>query len=301
MSNENHIRPVDVVVNVYGKPYQTAVSLWSLMKFSQKHIGKIYVILEKTQPDGFDENLLKRLLVGLPIEYYTPPYFFGWWEGRRKGLINKILLKFKAYRYSIRYQYAWEKSKAPFLFLMHNDMLVFDDLIGHYLTKIGSHVGIGQIGQCWNCPAFQTHCDGNRYWDFRPSAQQMVDLYAGRPDSRANVHGLVGLDQGSWPMPECRLNEHAALIQMSVAKPITCPNGTVQPIGIKNRIDIGISWFNGMSLAGFRMVNESYEPFAKHAWTNGTDCGHASLFDLDQYAREEEVAKQELTKYIKIN
>lgn len=301
MSNENHIRPVDVVVNVYGKPYQTAVSLWSLMKFSQKHIGKIYVILEKTQPDGFDENLLRRLLVGLPIEYYTPPYFFGWWEGRRKGLINKILLKFKVYRYSIRYQYAWEKSKAPFLFLMHNDMLVFDDLIGHYLTKIGSHVGIGQIGQCWNCPAFQTHCDGNRYWDFRPSAQQMVDLYAGRPDSRANVHGLVGLDQGSWPMPECRLNEHAALIQMSVAKPITCPNGTVQPIGIKNRIDIGISWFRGMSLAGFRMVNESYEPFAKHAWTNGTDCGHASLFDLDQYAREEEVAKQELTKYIKIN
>ena len=301
MSNENHIRPVDVVVNVYGKPYQTAVSLWSLMKFSEKHIGKIYVILEKTQPDGFDENLLKRLLVGLPIEFYSPPYFFGWWEGRRKGLINQILLKFKAYRYSIRYQYAWEKSKAPFLFLMHNDMLVFDDLIGHYLTKIGSHVGIGQIGQCWNCPAFQTHCDGNRYWDFRPSAQQMVDLYAGRPDSRANVHGLVGLDQGSWPMPECRLNEHAALIQMSVAKAITCPNGTVQPIGIKNRIDIGISWFRGMSLAGFRMVNESYEPFAKHAWTNGTDCGHASLFDLDQYAREEEVAKQELTKYIKIN
>lgn len=301
MSNENHIRPVDVVVNVYGKPYQTAVSLWSLMKFSEKHIGKIYVILEKTQPDGFDENLLRRLLVGLPIEYYTPPYFFGWWEGRRKGLLNQILLKFKAYRYSIRYQYAWEKSKASFLFLMHNDMLVFDDLIGHYLTKIGSHVGIGQIGQCWNCPAFQTHCDGNRYWDFRPSAQQMVDLYAGRPDSRANVHGLVGLDQGSWPMPECRLNEHAALIQMSVAKPITCPNGTVQPIGIKNRIDIGISWFRGMSLAGFRMVNESYEPFAKHAWTNGTDCGHASLFDLDQYAREEEVAKQELTKYIKIN
>ena len=49
------------------------------------------------------------------------------------------------------------------------------------------------------------------------------------------------------------------------------------------------------------MVNESYEPFAKHAWTNGTDCGHASLFDLNQYAREEEVAKQELTKYIKIN
>lgn len=301
MYNENHNRPVDVIVNVYGKPYQTAVSLWSLMKFSDKHIGKIYVILEKKQPEGFDVESLKRLLIGLPIEYYTPPFFFGWWEGRRKGLINQILLKFKAYRNSIRYQYAWEKSNAPFLFLMHNDMLVFDDLIGHYLNKIGAHVAVGQIGQCWNCPAFGTHCDGNRYWDFRPTPQEMVDLYADRPEARANVHGLVGLDQVSWPMPECRLNEHAALIQMSVAKPITCPNGSVQPIGLKNKLDNGIKWFHDMSLAVFQMVNESYEPFAKHAWTNGTDCGHASLFDLNQYEREEEIAKQELTKYIKIN
>lgn len=301
MSNKTHIQPVDVIVNVYGKPYQTAVSIWSLMKFSEKHIGKIYVILEKKQPDGFDEVLLRRLLTGLPVEFYTPPFFFGWWEGRRKGLLNQILLWFKSYRYSIRYQYAWEKSKAPFLFLMHNDMLVFDDLIGHYLAKIGPHAGIGQIGQCWNCPAFEKHCDGNRYWDYRPSSQEVVDLYATRPDGRANVHGLVGLDMTSWPLPECRLNEHAALIQMSVAKPVTSPQGSVQPIGYKNRIDIGISWFQGMSLTGYRILHESYEPFAKHAWTNGTDCGHASLFDQNQYVREEEIAKLELSKYIKTN
>jgi hypothetical protein len=271
------------------------------MKFSEKHIGKIYVILEKKQPEGFDETLLRKLLIGLPIEIYTPPFFFGWWEGRRKGLINQILLWFKSYRNSIRYQYAWEKSKSPFLFLMHNDMLIFDDLIGHYLSKIGPHAGIGQIGQCWNCPAFGSHCDGDRYWDFRPTPQEVVDLYESRPEGRAIVHGLVGLDQKSWPMPECRLNEHAALIQMSIAKPVTSPRGSIQPIGIKNKLDNGIPWFHGMSQKGYRMINESYEPFAKHAWTNGTDCGHASLFDQDQYAREEEIAKQELTKYTKTN
>ncbi len=301
MSSKTNSPLVDVIVNVYGKPYQTAVSLWSLIKFSEKHIGKIYVILEKKQPEGFDETLLRKLLVGLPVEIYTPPFFFGWWEGRRKGLINQILLWFKSYRNSIRYQYAWEKSKSPFLFLMHNDMLIFDDLIGHYLSKIGPHAGIGQIGQCWNCPAFGMHCDGDRYWDYRPTPQEVVDLYESRPEGRAIVHGLVGLDQKSWPMPECRLNEHAALIQMSIAKPATSPHGHVQPIGIKNQLDLGIRWFHDMSLAGYRMVNESYEPYAKHAWTNGTDCGHASLFDQNQYAREEEIAKQELTKYTKTN
>jgi hypothetical protein len=301
MYRKTDIQLVDVIINVYGKPYQTAVSLWSLMKFSKKHIGKIYVILEKKQPEGFDESLLRSLLAGLPVEIYTPPFFFGWWEGRRKGLVNQILLWFKSYRNSIRYQYAWEKSKAPFLFLMHNDMLIFDDLIGHYLSKIGPYAGIGQIGQCWNCPAFGSHCDGDRYWDFRPTPQEVVDLYESRPEGRAIVHGLVGLDQKSWPMPECRLNEHAALIQMSLAKPVTSPRGSIQPIGIKNKLDNGIPWFHGMSQKGYRMINESYEPFAKHAWTNGTDCGHASLFDQDQYNQEEEIAKQELTKYIKTN
>ena len=301
MYRKTDIQLVDVIINVYGKPYQTAVSLWSLMKFSKKHIGKIYVILEKKQPEGFDESLFRSLLAGLPVEIYTPPFFFGWWEGRRKGLVNQILLWFKSYRNSIRYQYAWEKSKAPFLFLMHNDMLIFDDLIGHYLSKIGPHAGIGQIGQCWNCPAFGSHCDGDRYWDFRPTPQEVVDLYESRPEGRAIVHGLVGLDQKSWPMPECRLNEHAALIQMSIAKPVTSPRGSIQPIGIKNKLDNGIPWFHGMSQKGYRMINESYEPFAKHAWTNGTDCGHASLFDQDQYIQEEEIAKQELTKYIKTN
>ncbi len=301
MKTKINKRPVDVIVNVYGKPYQTAVSIWSLMKFSEKHIGKIYLILEKTQPKGFDENLLKRLLVGLPIEYYKPPFFFGWWEGRRKGLINRILLWFKAYRYSIRYQYAWEKSDSPYLFLMHNDMLFFDDLIGHYLLNIGPYAGIGKIGQCWNCPAFGEHCDGDRYWDFQPTPQEVIDLYVKRPEGRAVVHGMVGLDQLSWPMPECRLNEQAALIQMSVARPVTSPKGSIPPIGIKNQLDNGITWFQGMSLSGYRMVNESYDQFAKHAWTNGTDCGHASLFDDNQYVREEEAAKQELTKYIKTN
>ena len=97
------VQKVDVAINVYGKPYQTAVSIWSLVKNSGKNIQQIYVTLEKRQPEGFDESLLRSLLEGLPITYFTPKFFFGWWEGRRKGLLNRILLHVKDYRYSIRY------------------------------------------------------------------------------------------------------------------------------------------------------------------------------------------------------
>ncbi|RXK47605.1 hypothetical protein [Aquirufa rosea] len=288
---------VDVAVNVYGKPYQTAVSIWSLMKNSGQHIQRIYVTLEKSQPEGFDEELLKSLLDGLPITYFKPKFFFGWWEGRRKGLLNKILLYFKDYRYSIRSQYPWENCQSKYLFMMHNDMLFNGDLIGHYLSKIGDSVGIGQVGQCWNCPAFVGHCDGDRYWDFRPTMAELKKLYESKPDGRAVMHGLVEEGKMSWPLPECRLNEHAALINLDIARPVTSPRGPVAPIGLKNSLDNGIPWFQGMTLKGFKMVNESYMPFAKHAWTNDTDCGHASLFDRNLYDREEKMAEFELAKW----
>jgi len=42
------IKNVDVAINVYGKPYQTALTIQSLLKYSGNHIGKIFLILEKT-------------------------------------------------------------------------------------------------------------------------------------------------------------------------------------------------------------------------------------------------------------
>lgn len=39
---------VDVAVNVYGKPYQTVLSILSLLKYSKNYIDKIYIITEKT-------------------------------------------------------------------------------------------------------------------------------------------------------------------------------------------------------------------------------------------------------------
>lgn len=38
---------VDVIINVYGKPWQTLCTLKSLMKYSGKYIDKIYFIEEK--------------------------------------------------------------------------------------------------------------------------------------------------------------------------------------------------------------------------------------------------------------
>jgi len=43
---------VDVIINVYGKPWQTLCTLKSLMLHSGEHIDKIYFIEEREQPYG---------------------------------------------------------------------------------------------------------------------------------------------------------------------------------------------------------------------------------------------------------
>jgi hypothetical protein len=35
---------VDVAVNIYGKPYQTVLSILSLLKYSKNHINNIFIV-----------------------------------------------------------------------------------------------------------------------------------------------------------------------------------------------------------------------------------------------------------------
>ena len=44
---------IDIIVNVYGKPWQTLCSLKSLLKYSGEHIDKIYFINERENPRVF--------------------------------------------------------------------------------------------------------------------------------------------------------------------------------------------------------------------------------------------------------
>ena len=65
---------VDVAINVYGKPYQTAVTLLSLLKHSGQHLNKIYFVVEPEQPrkESF-EFLLDAL--GDQVVRYTPQHW----------------------------------------------------------------------------------------------------------------------------------------------------------------------------------------------------------------------------------
>lgn len=292
------LKKVDIAINVYGKPYQTIVAINSLLKYSGAHVHKIFLIVEKNQPNPNDVEIIRQHIQFENIEYFTPQLFLGWWPGRRTGLFNKLLMPFQKYRYAIRYQYAFEKSDQDYLFLMHNDMIFYGDILGAYLDGIGNYIGIGQVGQCHNCPAFEKHCTPDTYLNYRPSMAELTALYAKQPHLRAEENGFYKKINQHWPLPECRLNEFASLINLKIARPVTYPMGNCLPPGYFGYIDIGTDWFLNVHQKGFQVKHMAFDAFGKHSWAlESSSSGHSSLFDKDKYALEESIAES----YVKDN
>lgn len=90
---------VDVSINVYGKPYQTALSLLSLLRFSGEYIGRIYVVMEPQQPEYDPLSSLEWLsYLGDLCEIYTPLH----WNWINTTITSR--LHNEDYRLSMRYQ-----------------------------------------------------------------------------------------------------------------------------------------------------------------------------------------------------
>ena len=274
---------VDVAINVYGKPFQTAVALLSLLRHSGEHVGKVYFIQEPKQPGDIDFRFIHGLLSD-KIIVHTPKY----WHSCDRTLPEK--LEDDEYRRSLRYQYAWEESSADYLFVTHNDVFYKSDIIGEFLGGIDDNAAIGQIGQCWNCPASLAGlCDGERYWDFRPTIGELEELYEKHPTGRWNIAEARD-DMNPWPLPECRVNEWTALINLKIARPETIPFGDALPFGSMT-LDIGTGWFRQMSYKGYKFANHPLAPFAFHGWTTGGGGGHQALFEYAKYEHGEQAAR----------
>lgn len=270
---------VDVSLNIFAKPYQTALALLSLLKHSGEHIDKIYLQFE---PAGsrFDA---------------VPPYAMAEYLGARAivtqpeiwiecDAVDKTRLGDSAYRQSLRYQAAFEHTDKDFLFMIHNDVFIKKDIIGTFLGKIDGAFAIGPLGQCWNCPASMPEvmqaaglgepCNGERYQEFKPSFAQMEHLYAVAREQGAKVRPYwEGWDEfyrkQAWPLPECRVNEWACLIDMKQTRHLTRPFGDILPFGAYEpcgsvTLDISVPWFRELNQRGLFARNFDVSRYLHH-------------------------------------
>ena len=282
----DHKPTVDVVINIYGKPWNTAVTLFSLLKNSGQWIDKIYFITERKQPHDSNFDFI-TLALGNKIVPYTP----GLWLWVRP-FRNKLVFSLPGFRKSVRYQFGWEQTDKNFLFVTHNDVLYTGDIIGSMLQGVGNNIGIGPVGQCWNCSAnFAGLCSPDRYTEYKPGYNELINLLKQYPGSRQKDYGKLPKKNRHWPLPECRLNEWTALINMKIARKATMPVGKAIPFGAFYELDIATRWFSDVLNMGHTVSNFDISPYAQHAWAGNLRSGHAALFDVDEYTYSEKTAK----------
>jgi hypothetical protein len=282
-------RQVDVAINVYGKPLQTAVTLFSLLQHSGQHIDKIYFIRERKQPPKSNFDFIYDRL-GDRLVHHTPDYFL--WTYPVKFL--RPLLRIRGFRQSLRYQYAWEKTDKKYLFLTHNDVLYTNDVVGYFLDRIEGHIGVGQVGMCWSCSAYTANvCSGDRYLTFRPSPSEYADFVKRFPPKRQKIHKRFVHPESAWPLPECRLNEWACMIDLDRARPLTMPEGDILPFGAM-MLDIGTEWFFQVHQRGHTVKHVDLSGYARHAWASADGSGHSALFNQNAYERGEAAAREKL-------
>ncbi len=171
-------------------------------------------------------------------------------------------------------------------------MLYRGDLIGAYLNGIGNALAIGAVGQCWNCEAnYAGVCSPDRFQVYRPLQSQYAELLAGtQPGPRRERYPDVSGVDPVWPLPECRLNEFAALINMEMAQPLSYPVGPVLPFGGPFGLDLGSHWFEHMCRHGQEIRHFDFNSLATHGWTMNGYGGAVSDKDPELYRKTEQAA-----------
>lgn len=285
---------VDVALQIFGKPYQTALCLASFMRHMGDLVRTVFFVLEPARP-GFDALEVERLAGFVPR---MRPVMTPLWL--RVKPLEAERLREDAYRHSLRYQYAWENSDADCLFVLHNDMEFRGDVLTPMLAALPGYVAVGPVGQCWNCPASRAEivaacgvnggvpCRPEAYGDFRCSAGELHALYREARASgmrlRVPGHRRFGdeYERRPWPLPECRVNEWCCLVDLRVARAATLPLGQARPFGCYLPYqDLGVAWFRDMHQQGMRARHFALPAYARHR------VGHQALFDEAQYRAAE--------------
>lgn len=262
-------KKVDVAIQIYGKPWQSLCSIFSLIQHSGNWIDTVYILEEPQHPFGDSLHRFHRAIKRAAIK-----------RVHRKNTRPSLPIPTQpgTRREDIRYQWAIEQSDKTYIFISHNDVLYHSDVIGAMLSSIGESIAIGEIGQCWNCPALHL-CGGGKNWNnWNPSLEDIQTLRL--PHIRTKA-GDIDPDHPKL-MPECRVNEWAILLNREA-----CIKEREPCYGFF-KLDIGTEWFKAMHKRGYTFKH--YQEGFERCYFS-TASGYATQKDRDLYLGSELRAK----------
>lgn len=282
MQTENR-HTADVAINIFAKPFQTALALLSLIRHCKQNINVVWLQFE-TVASKYD--IVSPYLIA---DYLQNEMHIKCHASQPETWLDlnppdESRLNEKSYRMNIRYECAFENSNADYLFIMHNDVFIIKDIIGALIKNLEDAFIIGQLGQCWNCPASNSElsqeimdcekCSPQRYFCYRPNLNQLKQLYA--LARKKNIFARPyekGFDElyadAPWPLPECRVNEWSCLVNMKKIRNYLYPNGSCFPFGAFKQcgdytLDTSVFWFKELHNKGFKAKHFDLTKYLKH-------------------------------------
>ncbi|MEE3660420.1 hypothetical protein V2I52_00505 [Brenneria sp. g21c3] len=249
---------VDVAVCSYKKPELLFKTLLSLKKVSEKFIDTIWICDDGGNDDSaidfYNSDLFKNSLKPWKVNVRENTQRGGWWFTPVKGLKPTYLSFSKRIAYSIRgkikgtgfsilrenvrYQWAIDSTDKEYLFVIHDDVDFYADVIDLMLRSLLTmeKPGIaGDLGQCWRCeysargctPLKVSHGDyPSRYW----------------PNKEPESSGT------NWP---CRMNEWCCILNVQTAR------------YIEKKYDVLYGWFDNSGDTSaywfYLLIKEGYQ------------------------------------------
>ncbi len=225
---------IDVAIQSYKKPESLIYTLFSLKKYCGKHIDTIWInddcsggnalglyrdlrlqealapiklkVRENSKPSGYNITLM------------TKDAFFRHTFIQRLQLLGYLPLRrlsFHSTSNDVRYQWAINNTDKKYLFIIHDDIKFFADILGIYIDDIQSDSNlaiVGDLGYERLCPfgPCGKNCSPEKILrgDF-PCPTWPVTGY------RSLLHRLLGRMRR-----DCRINEWCCLIDVSIAHKI---------------------------------------------------------------------------------
>ena len=100
------------------------------------------------------------------------------------------------------------------------------------------------------------------------------------------------------PLPECRLNEFACIIDRDVTMKECVPNKDTPLFCLNDGCDAAAGWFRSLCLKGYKFVNYDLNKTMKHGFYANGNAGYPTLLDGTKYLAAENFAREYYQAYL---
>lgn len=280
------MKKIDVAIQSYKKPESMIYTLFSLKKYCGDLIDVIY-INDDCSEDGtveyyLNEDLQKALLpIKLKVRVNTKASKYTYTLMtkklfKKKSAVEKLRLighifikrlKWHPTEDNIRYQWAINETDKNYLFIIHDDVKFFDNILQLYMERMEKDKNLAIVGDLGGerlCPygpcGEEGKCSPNKILRGEYPCENWPAM-----GTRSVLHKLLGRH-----IRGCRINEWCCLINVSVARELT-ENYGICFGNYEGGGDVGTYWLDKIIQLGYKFDDpipnfEERKKYYLHWW-----------------------------------